>query len=202
MLTSSRTPLVTKQGFQMHYDPRLDETVKCLSAIPDDVQSYLRYDDHLWDATQHLEGFQSAIATYWRSCLDISRRLIQVLALALDLPENYFDHLVTYPGADLELGLYPGWPEKRPECEMGLNAHTDFQIFTLLWQDKQGGLEILNYENEWVRAKPIEDTLVISIGDFLMRLTNDRFKSTVHQVVQHGKADRMSVAFFFGMSVE
>jgi len=189
---------VTKLTLAMKYDPKFDPTVEDPLAIPEEVRLGLHAEDILWNATKHLEGFQEALVTYWQACLELSRRMIKVFALALDLPEEYFDDLVTFPGADMSIGLYPGWPEDRPKNEMGLNAHTDIQVFTLLWQDHHGGLELLNRESEWVKAKPIEDTLVINIGDFLMRLTNDRFKSTVHQVVQHGKEDRMSVAFFFG----
>jgi isopenicillin N synthase-like dioxygenase len=51
-----------------------------------------------------------------------------------------------------------------------------------------------------VFAPPIPGTFVVNIGDFLMRLTNDRLKSTVHRVKQNGKFDRYSSAFFFGMN--
>jgi hypothetical protein len=73
------------------------------------------------------------------------------------------------------------------------------QILTLLWQSEGRGLQILNPENEWIFAPPIPGTFVVNIGDFLMRLTNDRLKSTVHRVKQNGKLDRYSFAFFFGM---
>lgn len=84
--------------------------------------------------------------------------------------------------------------------DVGLGSHTDLQCFTLLWQDYVGGLQVLTKDGEWVKAPPIPGTLVVNIGDFLMRLTNDRFKSTVHRVYNRTTADRYSMPFFFGFN--
>lgn len=140
---------------------------------------------------------------YYRSCLCLARRLIRIIALALDLEEDYFDKYVTYPGGDMGLVFYPGHGDRLVKDleEVGIGAHTDLQILTLLWQDEHRGLQVLNNENEWIFAPPIPGTLVVNIGDFFMRLTNDRLKSTVHRVIQHGKEDRLSMPFFFGKVV-
>jgi len=52
-----------------------------------------------------------------------------------------------------------------------------------LWQDQVGGLEVQTCEGEWVTAHPIENTLVVNIGDLLTRWTNEGFKSIPHRVV-------------------
>ena len=44
----------------------------------------------------------------------------------------------------------------------------------------------------------MDGTLVVNIGDFMMRLSNDTFKSTVHRVYNHAKVERVSMPFFFG----
>lgn len=137
---------------------------------------------------------------HWRECLGVARRMIRLVALSLGLAEDYFDSVTTYPGGDATILFYPGHGENAIEDpeEVGIGAHTDLQILTLLWQDDKRGLQVLNHQNEWVFAPPIPGTFVVNIGDFLMRLTNDRLKSTVHRVIQHGKEDRYSMPFFFG----
>lgn len=35
---------------------------------------------------------------------------------------------------------------------VGLGSHTDLQLFTLLWQDMVGGLQVLNREGQWIRV--------------------------------------------------
>lgn len=127
--------------------------------------------------------------------------MIRLFALALDLPETYFDDIVTFPGADGVFNYYPA--NEAPAdatIDVGLGAHTDLQSFTLLLQDSVGGLQVLTNEGQWVKVPPIDDSFVVNIGDFLMRLSNDRFKSTVHRVFNRALVDRYSMPFFFGFN--
>jgi isopenicillin N synthase-like dioxygenase len=39
----------------------------------------------------------------------------------------------------------------------------------------------------------------VNIGDFMMRLCNDTYKSTVHRVYNRAQVERISMPFFFGM---
>lgn len=40
--------------------------------------------------------------------------------------------------------------------------------------------------------------MVVNIGDYMMRLSNDIYKSTVHRVPNESRAERVSMPFFFG----
>ena len=40
---------------------------------------------------------------------------------------------------------------KRPEPQMGIGAHTDYECFTILWQTEPG-LQVQNRKNEWIDA--------------------------------------------------
>ena len=83
--------------------------------------------------------------------------------------------------------------------DIGIGSHTDLQCFTLLWQDMNGGLQVLNQEGQWIKANPIPGTFVVNIGDFLMRLTNDRMKSTVHRVFNRSTVDRFALHACVGL---
>lgn len=166
------------------------------------------------EGTSHLPNFKEDCLKYWQECLKLARRLIRIFALALDLPETYFDNIVTFPGADGVFNYYPA-NDIRPSSssssssstaaaaatiDVGLGAHTDLQTFTLLLQDAVGGLQVLTNEGQWVKVPPIPDTFVLNIGDFLQRLSNDRFKSTVHRVFNVAPVERYSMPFFFGFN--
>jgi isopenicillin N synthase-like dioxygenase len=167
--------------------------------------SYSHDEQHLWSSTAHLQGFKSDVLAYWRACLILARQLLPIFALSLDLPEDYFAQVTTYPGADGVFNFYPQALDSSTSSssDVGLGSHTDLQCFTLLWQDMHGGLQVLNNKHEWVWATPIEGTFVVNIGDFLSRLTNDRYRSTIHRAYNRGicNEDRISMPFFFGMSV-
>ena len=49
-----------------------------------------------------------------------------------------------------------------------------------------------------MKAPPIEGTLVVNIGDYMMRLCNDIYISTVHRVTNESLLERVSMPFFFG----
>jgi isopenicillin N synthase-like dioxygenase len=186
------------------YDPKFDPDIEDPAAVPEGIRSWLRYEDFIWEGTAQLPNFQQDIITYWTACLKLARRLAKVFALCQGLPENYFDRLTTYPGADGVLNFYPALTAEELSApvadEVGIGSHTDLQCFTLLWQDAVGGLQVLNRNDEWVLAPPVPGTIVVNIGDFLMRMSNDRFKSTVHRVFNRTTVDRYSMPFFFGFN--
>ncbi|TFK54683.1 2OG-Fe(II) oxygenase superfamily protein [Heliocybe sulcata] len=192
----------TRETLGWRYAPEYDPEPKDLDAIPPEVQPYIRGEEFVWEGTAHLPDFKQDVLRYWQACLTLSRRLVRVFALALDLAEDYFDRVTTYPGSDGVFNFYPGMtPEEIRNAgdEVGLGSHTDLQCFTLLWQDMSGGLQVLKGQ-EWLKVPPVEGTFVVNIGDYLMRLTNDRFVSTVHRVFNRSPHDRLSMPFFFGFN--
>ena len=194
-----------KEGFSWRYAPQYDPETKDPAQVPEAVRPFIRGEEFVWDGTTHLgPAFKSDLIAYWQSCLTLARRLVRIFAICLDLPESHFDSITTYPGADGVLNYYPAMTPAQVDApatnDVGLGSHTDLQCFTLLWQDMVGGLQILSPEGQWLKAAPKEGTFVVNIGDFLMRMSNDKFKSTVHRVYNRATVDRISMPFFFGFN--
>ncbi|KAG0155138.1 hypothetical protein PDIDSM_711 [Penicillium digitatum] len=187
-----------KERFSLRYNRKNDPTVS-------DGDTLSSEDDFAWDTTSHLPGFQETTVEFYQRRLTLARKMIRVFALALDMPEDYFDAVTTNPGAD---GLYVHYPATAPDAleknnadvDVGIGSHTDIQCVTLLWQDMSGGLQVLSASDEWLDARPIAGTLVVNIGDFLQRLSNNRFKSTVHRVYNRQPTSRYSMPFFLGFN--
>ncbi|CAI6336790.1 unnamed protein product [Periconia digitata] len=192
-----------KETFSMRYDTRIDPLH---TEDPQDINSSFSSIDYVWNGTSHLPNFRPVLTQFYQERLKLARKLIQLFALALDLPEDYFDSIVTQPGADAVHLHYPGTEEmpgdakNGKDVDVGIGSHTDIQCFTLLWQDMSGGLQVLSAADEWLDAQPIEGTLVINIGDFMQRLSNNKFKSTVHRVYNRQTTSRYAMPFFLGFN--
>ncbi len=162
----------------------------------------LRTETYHWEATSKLANFKPAILAYWRSCLSLARALVRTFALSLSLPEDYFDSKITYPDAALALNYYPPIPtQDQSNDQVSIGSHTDFQLFTMLYQDSVGGLQVLNRSGQWINAAPIPGTLVVNIADFMQRITNDQYVSTVHRAQNISEKERVSMPFFFGFNL-
>lgn len=192
-----------RETFSWTYDPRYDPAVSDVNEIPADIQKYLRQEDFHWDATTNLPNFKSAIVEYWRACLKLARALVHSFALSLSLPEDFFDAKFSHPDAALALNYYP--PITRPAQPsasdvVSIGSHTDFQLFTILWQDNAGGLQVLTRQGQWVHAPPMEGTFVVNFADYMQRITNDKYVSTVHRAQNYSGKERISMPFFFGFN--
>ena len=184
----------------MRYDGRND-IASSDPGVPDDTMS--ADFDRTWSETSRVENFKSTLVEFWQVRLQLARKMIRIFALALDLPEDYFDAVTTHPGADAVFIHYPGVATKNTDnIDVGIGAHTDIQCLTLLWQDMSGGLQVLSSDGEWLDAAPIEGTLVVNIGDLLQRLSNKKFKSTVHRVYNRQSSSRYAMPFFLGFNPE
>ncbi|RFU28055.1 hypothetical protein B7463_g8280, partial [Scytalidium lignicola] len=139
--------------------------------------------------------FRKALYTYYAEALAFSRKLIHIIALALDLPEDYLDPLCTFPMTTIRALHYP--PQQAPESQdIGIGAHTDYTWFTLVCQDNVQALQVLNANGIWIDAPPKPRTFVVNIGDYFMRATNGKWQSTVHRVLNKSGEERYSMPFF------
>ena len=145
-----------------------------------------------------LPGWHEAMQTYYDACNALGQSLMHAFALALQLPEDYFDRWLSGPTmATLGPLHYPPQPEPLSEPQLGAGAHTDYGCLTILAQDDTGGLQVCNSSGQWIAAPPLTGTFVINIGDMLARWSNDRYASTRHRVINRSGRDRYSLAFFY-----
>lgn len=99
-------------------------------------------------------------------------------------------------GAVLQLNSYPICPD--PGRAIGIADHTDSTLLTILHQSNQSGLQVFRKEFGWVTVPPIEEALVVNIGDLLHILSNGSYPSVLHRVVVNRDRHRLSMAYLFG----
>jgi isopenicillin N synthase-like dioxygenase len=73
--------------------------------------------------------------------------------------------------------------------------NTNFGCITLMLQTTPG-LEMETRNGEWIAAPPIDDTLVINVGDLLARWSDNRLPTNVHRVRNTSTTERSSIAMF------
>jgi isopenicillin N synthase-like dioxygenase len=144
-----------------------------------------------------LPGFQPTVGAYFEAQMALSKQLRTAFAIALGLPEDYFEPYYQRPLVQLSLLHYrPPASLREEDIEIGAGEHRDTGAFTLLMQDDTGGLEVQRKDGEWIVAPPVKGAYVINIGDVMMRWTNGRFVSTPHRVVNRAMKPRYSIPFF------
>ena len=125
--------------------------------------------------------------------------VLRALAIFIGLDEFYFDQYVKEGNSILRPIYYPPITED-PKDAVRAAAHTDINLITLLMGAQGKGLQVQNHKGEWINAIAEQDELMINVGDMLSRHTNNKLKSTVHQVVNPPKAEwgspRFSIPFF------
>ena len=149
-----------------------------------------------------LNGFRDALAGYRDAMSTLGLRLLPLFETALDLPEGFFAVRYRNPMGFVRSLHYPPAPEDADPEQYGAAPHSDFGFITILAQDDVGGLQVKTRDGHWVDAPNLPGVFLVNIGDMLMRWTNDRFRSTVHRVVNAPGRDRYSLPFFFDPDFE
>ncbi|KAF8133892.1 hypothetical protein EV363DRAFT_1582878 [Boletus edulis] len=146
-----------------------------------------------------LPGFREDVLAYYHAAVKLGQSLFPIFAAALDLPENFFDDKFTATGVIMRLLHYPPQPATPLQGVEGIGAHTDYECFTILWQDDVPALQVMNTSGTWIDAVPIPGCLVVNLGDQFARWTNDVFKSTLHRAINASGQERYSIPVFFGV---
>jgi isopenicillin N synthase-like dioxygenase len=136
--------------------------------------------------------------TLFKSIIKLYKKDIQNSKLA-------FSRLKTL--STLRFNCYPNQTKpveisKQDGVALGCETHVDSGIFTILYQDKKGGLQVQNRKNKkWHDVPFNKNALIINTGLALQFLSKGKFKATNHRVLWN-KARRISVPFFFEPSYD
>lgn len=198
-MAEKRALMPEQEGINLGYEPIAAQTLD--EGSPPDLKegfkSGLDVDEHhrytklkvpgmgrnLWP--QAIPGFKAQYESYVDKVLELARHLAEMLALSLELPDQYFADALEEPLHYCRILKYPPLDENAAPNQLGAGAHTDWGLMTLLLQDEIGGLEVRNADGQWIAAPPIDGTFIVNLGEMLPVITNDRYKATMHRVLNN-----------------
>ncbi|GHE09970.1 isopenicillin N synthase family dioxygenase [Klenkia taihuensis] len=157
------------------------------------------YAENTWP---DVPGFRAAVEAWFAEASRVARTLTGVFADALHLPPDFFPAMTGHSLDVLRMVNYalpPGTVELDGELT-GMGEHTDYGIVTVLWADQVPGLQVLGDDGGWHDVSPVDGALLVNLGDVTTRLTNERWRSTLHRVkppVVDGTIRRRRSAAFF-----
>ena len=126
--------------------------------------------------------------------------VLRALAIHIGLDEFYFDKYITDGNSILRPIHYPPITDEPKDGAVRAAAHGDINLITLLMGAQGKGLQVQNHDGQWIDAIAEPDEMVINVGDMLARHTNNKLKSTIHQVVNPPRelwgTSRFSIPFF------
>ena len=155
---------------------------------------------NLWPAAP--DGLRETYAAYYRAMGDLAARLMRIFALALELPEAFFDDKIDRHISRLRIRNYPEQATPPKPGQLRAGAHSDYGSLTILKAEANpGGLQVFNKEGEWVDVPIMEGTYIVNLGELMALWTNDAWVSTLHRVVnppaEHALGSRRQSIIFF-----
>ena len=126
--------------------------------------------------------------------------IIKLYKKDIKISNHAFSRLKTL--STLRFNYYPNQTKpveisKQDGVALGCETHVDSGVFTVLYQDKKGGLQVQNRKNKkWYDVPFNKKALVVNTGRALEYLSKGKFKATNHRVLWN-KSKRLSIPFFF-----
>jgi isopenicillin N synthase-like dioxygenase len=171
-----------------HFGQYVDANSKYKAEYPDNVE------------VSELPNFNTTGKEAYQMLEKTGVYVLRALALFLGLDEFYFDNYIKDGNSILRPIHYPPITDEPKDGAVRAAAHGDINLITLLMGAQGKGLQVQNHDGQWIDAIAEPDEVVINVGDMLSRHTNNRLKSTIHQVVNPPRelwgTSRFSIPFF------
>jgi isopenicillin N synthase-like dioxygenase len=133
-----------------------------------------------WPSPSYEKEFRRLVLAHERLFRPIASAMLQ----GLGCDPLLLDRKLERTNFGLRLNFYPPMSAEQDRSGAGrLLGHEDVDLFTILPASRTDGLQVWNHQSgKWVRLAAPPGSIIINTGDYMQRLTNDRFPSTTHRV--------------------
>ena len=157
------------------------------------------YSQNQWPT--NLPGFREGVEHYMSEVIALCKKLLPVWAVSLDLKPDFFEPYFRNSYSYFRIAKYPKMSAAEAD-ELGLGSHADTGFMTFLPPAREAGLQVLDVDDIWFWPIVPEGAIILNIGWFLSRWTNDRFRATPHRVLPPRNNNRYSFACFVNTSLD
>ncbi|XP_074279506.1 flavonol synthase/flavanone 3-hydroxylase-like [Silene latifolia] len=140
-------------------------------------------------------SYREANEEYTKHLRQIGDKLLKYMSKGLGLEDNEIKE--TSGGEELvyllKINYYPPCP--RPDLALGVVAHTDMSVLTILVPNDVPGLQV-SRDGLWYDVKYIPNALIIHVGDQMEIMSNGKYKAVLHRTTVNKDRTRMSWPVF------
>ncbi|MDG1170111.1 MAG: 2-oxoglutarate and iron-dependent oxygenase domain-containing protein [Sulfitobacter sp.] len=179
---------------RINFNEAWDMSYEAPADHPDYLADWRMTGPNIWP---DIPGWKETVSTYYDAVFSLGLKLLDALALELEVDPSELTRHITNPTSQLRLLRYIENDMPATKDIVGIDAHSDFECFTILLQGAPG-LQVMNADDVWIEAMPIEGCFIVNIGDIFETWSGGQFKSTQHRVNNIGH-ERYSLPLFFGL---
>ncbi|MEO1548998.1 MAG: 2-oxoglutarate and iron-dependent oxygenase domain-containing protein [Pseudomonadota bacterium] len=178
----------------INFNEAWDMSYEAPADHPDYLAGWRMTGPNVWP---DLPGWQDTVSTYYDTIFALGLKLLDTLAGELGVDPAELRQHITNPTSQLRLLRYVENDMPATKEVVGIDAHSDFECFTILLQGGPG-LQVMNAQDVWIEAPPLPGCFIVNIGDIFETWSGGMFKSTQHRVNNIGR-ERYSFPLFFGL---
>jgi len=147
--------------------------------IPQERSEPFRPEDY-WPRARFEPFFRRVVLEHEKLILPLTQSMFRYLGV----DPHLYDNRLTRTNFGFRLNYYPPMSEEDDTSGAGrLLGHEDVDLFTILPAPSVDGLQVWNQANgKWIRLSAPPGSIIINTGDYMQRITNDRYPSTTHRV--------------------
>ncbi|KAL8963568.1 MAG: hypothetical protein Q9193_000191 [Seirophora villosa] len=147
----------SKEGFYVARDLPLND--------PAVLNKKFGHGPNLWPESLGPE-FRETCMEYLNQVINLAEKVMQALAIALEIPQHYVDEFCANPMAFYKMLHYPPSSPDAPSNQR---------------EGDVPGLEVWDDDaQDWYSVPPVEGAYVVNMGNLFARWTNDEYGSSVH----------------------
>jgi isopenicillin N synthase-like dioxygenase len=135
---------------RINFNEAFDLSFEAPADHPDHLAEWRMTGPNVWP---DLPGWQETVRAYYDAVFALGLRLLDALALALQVDPAELRRHITCPTSQLRLMRYVENDMPVSKDLVGIDAHSDFECFTILLQGGPG-LQVMTADDYWIEAPP------------------------------------------------